>query len=183
LWKVSWNRFFAAKLKRGEFLPVLSAYEQIPDGDLSGKGSNSILSAPQEAPRKGRCEKFQSLRAMSMTKNERRQATIPHQDTRNLNSPAWFSSPRRKQYQKETVGLCRKYGDSVMELRVQLKVCEGCGCLWYRAQSALASVYCNGCETKLKDFPTPESRKRRGRPCRKPVARAWGMSEAMGGIR
>ena len=37
---------------------------------------------------------FQTLRAISMTKNERRQAAIPHQDTRNLNSPAWFSSPR-----------------------------------------------------------------------------------------
>jgi hypothetical protein len=22
-----------------------------------------------------------------------------------------------------------------MELRVHLKVCEGCGCLWYRAQN------------------------------------------------
>ena len=37
---------------------------------------------------------FQTLRAISMTKNERRQAGIPHQDTRNLSSPAWFSSPR-----------------------------------------------------------------------------------------
>ena len=37
---------------------------------------------------------FQTLRAISMTRNERRQAAIPHQDTRNLSSPAWFSSPR-----------------------------------------------------------------------------------------
>jgi hypothetical protein len=43
---------------------------------------------------------FQNLRAMSMTKNERRQAAIPHQDTRNLSSPAWFSSPRRKTVSK-----------------------------------------------------------------------------------
>ena len=50
-----------------------------------------------------------------------------------------------------------------MELRVHLKICEGCGCLWYRAQTQ-GSVYCNSCEEKLKDFPTPESRKRRGRP-------------------
>ena len=28
-----------------------------------------------------------------------------------------------------------------MEVRVQLKICEGCGCLWYRAQT-LGSVYC-----------------------------------------
>lgn len=70
-----------------------------------------------------------------------------------------------------------------MELRVQLKVCEGCGCLWYRSQTALASVYCNGCETKLKDFPTPESRKKRGRPCRKPVAGVWALPEVAGGMR
>jgi hypothetical protein len=63
-----------------------------------------------------------------------------------------------------------------MELRVQLKVCEGCGCLWYRAQTQ-AGVYCHGCEVKLKDFPAPESRKRRGRPSRKPVARIWAVAE------
>ena len=70
-----------------------------------------------------------------------------------------------------------------MELCVQLKICEGCGCLWYRAQAALGNVYCKGCETKLKDFPSPESRKRPGLPCRKPVGRAWALSEAMGGMR
>jgi len=69
-----------------------------------------------------------------------------------------------------------------MELRVQLKVCEGCGCLWYRAQTALGSVYCSGCSTKLEDFPTPESRKRRGRPSRKPLAHMWTLSEAIGGL-
>jgi hypothetical protein len=70
-----------------------------------------------------------------------------------------------------------------MELRVQLKICEGCGCLWYRAQSQ-ASVYCKTCETKLRDFPSPESRKRRGRPCRKPVVKVWTEDlAAMGGVR
>jgi uncharacterized Zn finger protein (UPF0148 family) len=67
-----------------------------------------------------------------------------------------------------------------MELRVHLKVCEGCGCLWYRTQ-AQGSVYCKVCEIKLQDFPTPESRKRRGRPCRKPVAKVWVVAKAMGG--
>lgn len=57
-----------------------------------------------------------------------------------------------------------------MELRVQLKICEGCGCLWYRAQSE-GSVYCRGCEVKLREFPTPESRKRRGRPGGPPTRR------------
>ena len=54
-----------------------------------------------------------------------------------------------------------------MELRVHLKVCEGCGCLWFRSQGQ-QTVYCRECEQKLKDFPSPESRKRRGRPSRKP---------------
>jgi hypothetical protein len=69
-----------------------------------------------------------------------------------------------------------------MELRVQLKVCEGCGCLWYRTQN-LGTVYCRSCETKLLDFPAPESRKRRGRPLRKPVLSVWAVAEAAGGVR
>ena len=71
-----------------------------------------------------------------------------------------------------------------MELRVQLKVCEGCGCLWLRAQNQ-ETVYCRECHQKLKDFPTPESRKRRGRPSRKPPARVFASAEslpAMGGV-
>ena len=69
-----------------------------------------------------------------------------------------------------------------MEMRVQLKVCEGCGCLWYRTQSQ-RSVYCKGCEIKLKDFPSPESRKLRGRPSRKRLAGVWAVAEAAGGAR
>lgn len=69
-----------------------------------------------------------------------------------------------------------------MELRVQLKVCEGCGCLWYRAQNH-GSVYCGSCEAKLKDFPSPESRKRRGRPGRKPLPQVWAVAEQTGGAR
>jgi hypothetical protein len=68
-----------------------------------------------------------------------------------------------------------------MELRVQLKVCEGCGSLFIRAE-AEGKVYCRGCETKLRDFPSPESRKRRGRPGRKPIPRIWGVAAA-GGVR
>lgn len=67
-----------------------------------------------------------------------------------------------------------------MEMRVQLKVCEGCGCLWYRAQT-LGGVYCLRCETKLKDFPSSESRKQRGRPGRKALTKVWAVAEAIGG--
>jgi hypothetical protein len=50
-----------------------------------------------------------------------------------------------------------------MELRVHLKICEACGCLWYRAQLE-SRVYCTTCNERFKEFPTPQSRKRRGRP-------------------
>ena len=69
-----------------------------------------------------------------------------------------------------------------MELRVQLKVCEGCGCLWYRAHNH-KTVYCLNCEVRLSDFPAPESRRRRGRPSRKPVMRALSLADAVGGAK
>ena len=50
-----------------------------------------------------------------------------------------------------------------MEMRVHLKVCEGCGCLWYRANSEVR-VYCFGCYERLKEFPTVKGRQNRGRP-------------------
>jgi len=67
-----------------------------------------------------------------------------------------------------------------MEMRVHLKICESCGCLWYRPQSH-EGVYCKGCEVKLKDFPSPESRKRRGRVGRRPLMKVWAVADAMGG--
>jgi hypothetical protein len=67
-----------------------------------------------------------------------------------------------------------------MELRVQLKICKGCGCLWYRAQTP-GSVYCQRCETKRKDFPLPESRKRPGRKCPKRLKSVWAVAAATGG--
>ena len=69
-----------------------------------------------------------------------------------------------------------------MELRVQLKICESCGCLWYRLQSH-GSVYCRECEVRLRDFPLPETRKRRGRPARKPEVREVSGARAVGGAR
>src|SRR5260221_42707 len=122
---------------------------------------------------------FQDLRANSMTKNKRTKAAIPHQVTRILSCPAWFSSPRRTAANND--GRRREYGEFVMEVRVQLKICEGCGCLWYRAQSQ-ETVYCRECEVKLKDFPSPESRKRRGRPGRKPHLRGWSTIAATGSL-
>lgn len=67
-----------------------------------------------------------------------------------------------------------------MELRVQLKVCEGCGCLWYRAQTQ-GNVYCRHCDVKLRAFPAPETRKRRGRPSRRTLSKVWAVAQEAGG--
>jgi len=67
-----------------------------------------------------------------------------------------------------------------MEVCVQLKICEGCGCLWYRTQGHV-NVYCRGCEVKLKGFPSPGSRKRRGRPAHKELPKVWAVAQALGG--
>jgi hypothetical protein len=66
-----------------------------------------------------------------------------------------------------------------MEMRVQLKICEGCGCLWYRPQSE-PGVYCRQCEVRLKDFPSPESRKMRGRPPRHSLPRVFAVADTGG---
>jgi hypothetical protein len=50
-----------------------------------------------------------------------------------------------------------------MELRVHLKICEACGCLWYRAQFE-ARVYCSTCFDRFREFPAVQGKKRRGRP-------------------
>ena len=66
-------------------------------------------------------------------------------------------------------------------MRVHLKICEGCGCLWYRPESTV-SVYCRECEVKLREFPTPESRKRRGRPVSRKIRQLWAVAEVLGGV-
>ena len=47
-------------------------------------------------------------------------------------------------------------------LRVQLKVCEGCGNLWFRTQNG--EVYGNCCAGKLAQHAKAMPEERRGRP-------------------
>lgn len=55
--------------------------------------------------------------------------------------------------------------DQTVQIRtMQLKVCEGCGALWLRAQCQ--GVYCRGCAQMLSEFPAPR-RPHRGWPARK----------------
>lgn len=56
-------------------------------------------------------------------------------------------------------------------LRMDLKVCEGCGTLWLRRtnptgtnpHSAARGVYCRACATRLADFPMPRGKHPGGR--------------------
>jgi len=68
----------------------------------------------------------------------------------------------------------------VMELCVQLKVCEGCGVLWCRSQDQ-GNVYCKQCETRFMAFPLPESQRRRKIPRRKSLLSIWAVAEETGG--
>ena len=74
----------------------------------------------------------------------------------------------------------RFLGESVMEVCVQIKVCEGCGCLWYRALHQ-GTVYCSKCVKKLEMFPSPETCKKRGRPARKRLLDIWALAAVAGG--
>lgn len=42
------------------------------------------------------------------------------------------------------------------DLRVDLKVCEGCGALWLRVGGTVA-VYCRGCSGRMAEFPAPRA--------------------------
>lgn len=54
------------------------------------------------------------------------------------------------------------------ELRVELKVCEGCGGLWLRAREHEGwGAYCNSCVRWLSEFPAPKRRQPRGEAHRK----------------
>jgi hypothetical protein len=48
-------------------------------------------------------------------------------------------------------------------LRLDLKICEGCGALWLRA-GARDGVYCRACSHYLVDFPAPRAKHQGGRP-------------------
>ncbi len=57
-------------------------------------------------------------------------------------------------------------GEQMNYLRLDLKVCEGCGALWLRSETT-AGVYCRNCAAKLAEFPAPRRRRStRVRPAR-----------------
>ncbi len=63
--------FFCRKVKRGMILPSSAANEQLPEDEMS---SGFLISIPKRCQKmfgEDQARKFQDLRAMSMTKDER----------------------------------------------------------------------------------------------------------------
>jgi len=59
-------------------------------------------------------------------------------------------------------------------LRIELKICEGCGVLWLRSGKA-DGVYCRGCFARLAEFPARKPgrcRNRRRAPVQPAVKRS-----------
>jgi len=94
--KFSKGEHFKGKNLKGQ--EIASLHGPMNIRDWTGGPSWLSFSHPQALGRSvnGKLvEKFQDLRAMSMTSNERRQTAILHQNIRILSSRSWFSSPRR----------------------------------------------------------------------------------------
>ncbi len=72
-------------------------------------------------------------------------------------------------------------GVFTMHVLVDLKICESCGSLWYRAAGGV-QVYCDGCAVKLGEFPLPRRRPRPGGR-RKAAATVALVSSSIGGGR
>jgi hypothetical protein len=68
-------------------------------------------------------------------------------------------------------------GNELSYLRMDLKVCEGCGVLWLRTRT-VDGVYCNGCVGRLAEFPAPRGVHAGGRRSKR--ARAMGCAAASG---
>jgi hypothetical protein len=68
-------------------------------------------------------------------------------------------------------------GNKVNYLRMDLKVCEGCGVLWLRGIMS-EGVYCRGCAGRLAEFPAPRTKHAGGRGRRR--VRTTGCTVAAG---
>jgi hypothetical protein len=80
-------------------------------------------------------------------------------------------------YPGATAGLKQALEKTMEYLRVQLKVCEGCGNLWFRTQSA-EDVYGRCCASKLAQHAKPRPDQRRT----KRHAMALRQAVMMGGV-
>lgn len=72
-------------------------------------------------------------------------------------------------------------------LRVEVKICEGCGALWLRGGVG-DGVYCIQCISRLADFPPPTGKRPGGRPAtgrprRRPRLIGCSAGHSIGGAR
>ncbi len=65
-------------------------------------------------------------------------------------------------------------------LRLDLKVCEGCGTLWLRG-TVTEGVYCRGCAQTVSELPEARKKNAGGRP--RGRSRRMGCAAAAGGAR
>jgi len=69
-----------------------------------------------------------------------------------------------------------------MQLFVDLKICESCGSLWYRATGGV-QVYCGSCAAKLGEFPVPRTRSQQGGRRKRTGAMGGMLKASTGGVR
>ena len=115
----------------------------------------------------GRHERFQKSRSLfpldgiptTLTTTENGSEPAVHSAAR-ANARRQASTIPREQVPTSTP---RTYPHEVFDMQVfvDLKVCESCGSLWYRAAGG-AQVYCDSCKIKLGEFPVPRQRRRPG---------------------
>ena len=68
-------------------------------------------------------------------------------------------------------------------LRLELKVCEGCGALWLRT-GVMEGVYCSRCYCHLSNFPAAKGKHPGGRPRRLArVSACFASRGCRGGVR
>ena len=65
-------------------------------------------------------------------------------------------------------------------LRIDLKICEGCGALWLRATE---SAYCRGCVARLQEYPVQAPGKFRNKRRAKCKSGTTGTKDSLGGTR
>jgi hypothetical protein len=99
------------KVETQGILSLSTVNEQLPEDEIISGLLHPTPKHSAEVYRNGQPPKFQDLRAMSMTKNERIRAAIPHQGERTLNSHARFFLPRGnkmlKLIRRESTGIRR----------------------------------------------------------------------------
>jgi hypothetical protein len=171
--------FHCRKAETGRISAPFSGNEQLPEGPSISGDLIPPQSAQQRRPGRPVREIPGSAR-YEHDKNERIRAAIPHQGARNLSCRCLvLFTPRNKkskQNRRETTRIRRNsHGiaraiENLRGVRLSLVPCPDQG-----------SVYCKECEVKLKDFPSPESRKRRGRQAASRWSKVWAVAEAMGG--